>query len=211
MVEYRIHTANGEVRWVWSKGTGLRTGDQVTALEGFVTDITERRRAMEERTRLQAQFLQAQKMESIGRLAGGVAHDFNNLLTVILGYSDMLLSDSPPPPQRADLEQIRKAGDRARTLTRQLLAFSRKQVLELRRINLNQVVSDFSDMLRRLIGEQILVQTVLDPELGWVNADASQVVQVILNLAVNARDAMPRGGILRSVRRSFRARHVAPG
>lgn len=213
MVEYRIHTANGEVRWVWSKGTGLRTGDQVTALEGFVTDITERRRAMEERTRLQAQFLQAQKMESIGRLAGGVAHDFNNLLTVILGYSDMLLSDSPPPPQRADLEQIRKAGDRARTLTRQLLAFSRKQVLELRRINLNQVVSDFSDMLRRLIGEQILVQTVLDPELGWVNADASQVVQVILNLAVNARDAMPRGGIL-TIRTAnvSRARHVShPG
>ena len=196
VVEYRIRHASGAIRWLWEKGIGIEKDGQVVALEGFATDVTERRRAGEERRRLQAQLLQAQKMESIGRLAGGVAHDFNNLLTVILGYSDMLLSDSLTTAQRGDLEQVRKAGDRARALTSQLLAFSRKQILEIRRVNLNQVITDFSQMLSRLIGEQIAVQTELDPALGWVDADPSQITQVLLNLAVNARDAMPRGGTL---------------
>jgi len=157
---------------------------------GIGQDITQRKR-------LEAQLIQAQKMESIGRLAGGVAHDFNNLLTPILGYAEMLLYEIPPEHLHYTfLTQIREAAERARNLVRQLLAFSRKQVLHITAVNLNTVISSFEKMLRRMIGEDIQLETALDPSIGPVKADVSQLEQVLLNLAVNARDAMSEGGKL---------------
>jgi hypothetical protein len=157
---------------------------------GVTRDITERVQA-------EARLMQAQKMESIGRLAGGVAHDFNNLLTVINGYSQLLLRKlRVDDPLRANLEQIHKAGERAAGLTRQLLAFSRKQVLELRVLDLNRVVEEMGPMLERLMGEDVEVRVVLNAERGTVHADPHQLEQVLVNLAVNARDAMPGGGKL---------------
>lgn len=166
-------------------------------LGGVAIDITERTRAEEERRILKEQLLQAQKMEAIGRLAGGVAHDFNNLLAVIIGYSDLTLRQlTSDDPSRRRIEEIRKAADRAAALTSQLLTFSRRQVTTPEILNLNTVVSDLYQMLSRLIGEDIELQTILDGELGHVKADRGQIEQVILNLAVNARDAMPQGGKL---------------
>ncbi len=160
-------------------------------------DITERKRAEEKNSALQAQLHQAQKMESIGRLAGGVAHDFNNLLTVINGYSHLLLSKlNENDPLWETIEAIHSAGERAAALTRQLLAFSRKQVLAPRRLNINRVVEEMRPMLERLVGEDIEVKTALHAEGGMVNADPHQLEQVIMNLVVNARDAMPGGGKL---------------
>ena len=153
-------------------------------------DITERRR-------LEDQLRQAQKMEAVGRLAGGVAHDFNNLLTAIIGYADLLsVESSQDSAQRNELEEIRKAAERAASLTRQLLAFSRQQILQPKVLDLNQVVSNMSNLLHRLIGEDIELRTALEPGVDPVRVDAGQIEQVILNLALNARDAMPRGGKL---------------
>jgi two-component system cell cycle sensor histidine kinase/response regulator CckA len=150
-----------------------------------------------EHARLEAQYRQAQKMEAVGRLAGGVAHDFNNLLTAIFGYTDLLAEDLPPDhPGRADLDEIRTAATRAAALTRQLLAFSRQQVLQPLVLNLNDVVEGVEKMLHRLLGEDVELQTSLAGDLGNVRADAGQIEQVIMNLAVNARDAMPTGGKL---------------
>ncbi|PWB67416.1 MAG: hypothetical protein C3F14_02245 [Deltaproteobacteria bacterium] len=157
-------------------------------LLGIVRDITDR-------VRLEDQLRQAQKMEAVGRLAGGVAHDFNNLLTAIGGYSELLLSDlAPGDPRRADVEEIKKATERAASLTRQLLAFSRKQVLQPKVLDLNAVVGNLDRMLRRLIGEDLDLVTVLKPGLWNVQVDPGQVEQVIMNIVVNARDAMPDGG-----------------
>ncbi len=156
----------------------------------LATDITERK-CLEEQLR------QAQKMEAIGRLAGGVAHDFNNLLTAIIGYSQLALTRIGPDSRvRRELEEINKAGTRAASLTSQLLAFSRKQVIQPVSLNLNAIVADMGKMLRRLIGEDIELQFMLAEDLDYVEADAGQMQQVVMNLVVNARDAMPQGGRL---------------
>jgi two-component system cell cycle sensor histidine kinase/response regulator CckA len=156
----------------------------------LVEDITERKL-------LEAQFRQAQKMEAVGRLAGGIAHDFNNLLTAIIGYTDLALAElREGDPMRQDMEEILRAAHRAAGLTHQLLAFSRQQVLAPRVLDLNEVVQSVDNMLRRLLGEDIELQSMPAPALGHVKADPGQLEQVIVNLAVNARDAMPTGGKL---------------
>ncbi len=189
--EAQVYRKDGSVIWISESARAVR--DEQGALlcyEGTVEDITERKR-------LEQQLLQSQKMEAIGRLAGGVAHDFNNLLTAIMGYSDLLLSGSgSEESRRRNTEQIKKAAERAAALTNQLLAFSRRQVLTMRVLDLNDVVAAMEPMLRRLIGEDITLVTVLDRALECTKADVGQIEQVIMNLVVNAGDAMPRGGLL---------------
>jgi PAS domain S-box-containing protein len=164
---------------------------------GFIRDITERKQAAEALQKTEEQFRQAQKMEAIGRLAGGVAHDFNNLLTVITGYSQLLSETlTYDDPEKGLVDEIGKAADRAAALTRQLLAFSRKQMLATKVLDLNTIVTDMQKMLQRLIGEDIKLVTALEPALAAVKVDPGQIEQVIMNLAVNARDAMPEGGTL---------------
>lgn len=165
--------------------------------EGEVVETSQIAREISRMKQLEEQFRQAQKMEAVGRLAGGVAHNFNNALTVISGYSEVLLEAlSPNDPTRASLEEIKKAGDRATALTRQLLILSRKQVLEPKIVELNAAVANCEKMLKRVIGDQIELVTVFDPTLGRVKADPIQLEEVLQNLAVNARDAMPQGGRL---------------
>ena len=169
---------------------------EVVGVQGIGRDITERKHAAETLRQTEEQLRQSQKLEAIGLLAGGIAHDFNNLLTVIGGYSSLLLRSLDEAPERQQVEEIKKASDRAAALTRQLLAFSRKQVLQPVVLNLNDIVPEIDKMLRRLIGADIDLLTVIDPELWQVKADAGQIEQVLMNLAVNARDAMPSGGRL---------------
>ncbi|MBI1797355.1 MAG: response regulator [Candidatus Eisenbacteria bacterium] len=158
-------------------------------------DVTERVQSEAALRESELQLRQSQKMDAIGRLAGGVSHDFNNLLTVILGYAEQMLEQMPPGgPLRRAAEEIRHAAERAAALTGQLLAFSRKQVLEPRELDLNLVVGNTSRMLQRLIGEDVKLDVMLDPTLGRVLADEGQIQQVVLNLAINGRDAMPHGG-----------------
>jgi PAS domain S-box-containing protein len=187
---YEMSIASGNGRRVLLEVSSRRmmANGAPAGLQSVARDVTERRG-------LEEQLNQAQKMEAIGRLAGGVAHDFNNLLTAINGYSDLVLSALPElSPAREPLEKIQRAGERAASLTRQLLAFSRKQLLERRVLDLNDIVSDLRELIGRLVGEDIQLATVLDDELGLVLADPGQMQQVILNLAANARDAMPSGG-----------------
>jgi len=189
--EHRAIRPDGTVRWLTGAGRVLlgKDGTPVRAV-GISLDVTERRA-------LEAQYQQAQKMEAIGRLAGGVAHDFNNLLGVILGYSQLLLrSLAPSDPRCQDVAEIQKAGATAAALTRQLLAFSRKEIIEPRLLDLNRVLADMREMLERLIGEDVKVVLRLRPELAAVRADRGQLEQVVMNLAVNARDAMPNGGLV---------------
>ena len=168
------------------------------ALVGFITDLTGPKQVAEERRRLEEQLRQAQKLESIGRLAGGVAHDFNNLLTVINGYAQLLLRDlKAGDPLRDSLEEIHSAGERAAGLTRQLLAFSRRQVLSPRVLDLNRVVSEMQPMLARLLGEDVELRVELHAGAATICADPHQLEQVVMNLTVNARDSMPDGGKLR--------------
>lgn len=165
------------------------------AVQGSARDITERKRAEEALRASQLQLQQSQKLEAIGQLAGGVAHDFNNMLTAIIGYTDLSLRRvGLENPIRRNLEETKKAAERAASLVRQLLAFSRKQILEPKVLDLNDVVKDMHKMLTRLIGENIKLATRLETDLGSVKADPCQVEQIIVNLVVNARDAMPRGG-----------------
>jgi signal transduction histidine kinase len=179
---------DGKTILVRLHGRSIRREDgSIGSYEVMIDDVTERRA-------LEDQFRHAQKMEAVGRLSGGIAHDFNNLLGVIIGYSEVLLDRQGIDAQmRKECEEIKKAGDRAASLTRQLLAFSRQQVLEPSVLNLNTVVVETEKMLRRLIGEDVELHTSLDPALGSMKADPGQLVQVIMNLAVNARDAMPEG------------------
>ena len=163
----------------------------------FAFDVTERKRVEVEKEKLQAQLQQAMKMEAVGRLAGGVAHDFNNLLTVITGYSELLLQRiAKESPMHEEVEQIKQAGERAASLTKQLLAFSRKQIIEPKVLDLNLLMADLGKMLVRLIGENIDLKTVHGKGLGQIKVDPGQFEQVLINLAVNARDAMPDGGTL---------------
>jgi two-component system, cell cycle sensor histidine kinase and response regulator CckA len=197
-LEAEILVVTGTRLWVRMIGNAAYDAlDEITHTHGSLQDITPQRLAQAEQAKLESQLLQAQKMETVGSLAGGVAHDFNNLLTVILSYSEMLLEDLPPDdPTRADLGEILGAGKRAVALTRQLLAFSRKQVLAPKVIDLSEVVGGMATMLRRLLGEDVELVTWCARGLGKTLVDPGQIEQVILNLAVNARDAMPIGGIL---------------
>ncbi|MEW5979248.1 MAG: ATP-binding protein [Acidobacteriota bacterium] len=191
VVEHRILRPDGSERLVEQRAEVVTNaaGDAVRLI-GTVRDVTDRRR-------LEEQLRQSQKMDAIGKLAGGVAHDFNNLLTAITGYSELTLARlSPEDTLRPDIEEIKRAGDKAAALTRQLLAFSRKQLLKPEVLSLNAIVAEMNSMLTRIIGEDIQLTTHLGADLGMVKADRTQIEQVILNLAVNARDAMPRGGNL---------------
>lgn len=170
---------------------------RITGIRSMIEDITERRRAEEALRKSEEQLRQWQRVEAIGRLAGGVAHDFNNLLMTIKGCSELLLGElDARDSRREEVEEIRKAAERATALTRQLLAFGRRQVLQPQVLDLNEVVANMGRMLQRLIGEDIHLLTVLDAELWPVKVDPGQFEQVIMNLAVNARDAMPGGGKL---------------
>ncbi len=164
---------------------------------GFVRDLSERKRSETALQKSEEQLRQALKMEAVGRLAGGIAHDFNNLLSVILGYAEVMLEDlRPPDPVRKDVEIIRQAATRAASLTRQLLMFSRQHVVESRVIDLNEVVGNLEHMLRRILGEDIELRNVAETSSARVRADVNHLEQVIMNLVVNARDAMPTGGKL---------------
>ncbi|PYP33925.1 MAG: hybrid sensor histidine kinase/response regulator [Gemmatimonadetes bacterium] len=188
--QFRIRTRKGDYRMGEFAATPQYREGQLASILGIGRDVTER-------LSLEQQLRQAQKMEAVGRLAGGVAHDFNNILTAITGYADLLLEDlGTTDRRRDDIAEIRKAAERAAGLTRQLLAFSRQQVMQVRVLDLNDVVADTQNMLGRLLGEDIALVTRLDPALGAVKADPGQLEQVIMNLAVNARDAMPGGGKL---------------
>ncbi len=161
----------------------------------LLSDITDQKRAEERMRSLQEQLLQSQKMEAIGQLAGGVAHDFNNLLTVINGYSDLILEELDKKSRIfQDMREIKKATEHAASLTRQLLAFSRRQVLQPKILDINSLIQNIEKMLRRMIGEDIQLMTILSKDLGRVKADPGQIEQVIFNLVVNSRDAMPQGG-----------------
>ena len=182
--------ASGRKRWFETRRVPLTLQNEPPQVLGISLDITERVSAEE-------QFRQAQKMEAVGQLAGGIAHDFNNLLTAILGYSELVqdrIQDHPELMQ--DVNEIRRAGERASGLTRQLLAFSRKQVLDPRVLDLRHVVADVDKMLRRVIGEDVQLRTESAPDVDRVKADPGQIEQVLMNLAINARDAMPMGGTL---------------
>jgi PAS domain S-box-containing protein len=173
-----------------------KAGKPICLMASFV-DITGLKRAEEEKAFVEEQLRQSQKMEAIGRLAGGIAHDFNNLLTVIKGYSQLLLIElKEDVPLRGNIEEIKRASDKAADLTRQLLAFSRRQILEMRVLDLNTVLRDLDKMLHRLIGEDIELVTVFTDDLGRVKTDPGWVEQIIMNLGVNARDAIPEGGKL---------------
>ncbi|MBI5576735.1 MAG: response regulator [Deltaproteobacteria bacterium] len=165
--------------------------------QGNVAQVIEYTLDITNKKKLEKQFLQAQKMEAVGQLAGGIAHDFNNLLSAIIGYSEMALEElAPNHPAREKIRTINNAGEKAATLTRQLLAFSRKQILELKAVSLNSIVENMTKLLHRVIGEDIHLEINLNPSLENVKADAGQIEQVLMNLAVNARDAMPDGGRL---------------
>ncbi len=188
--EYRMLAADGRSVWLRDMVSVVTEGDQPARLRGLMVDVTEQRE-------MERQLRQSQRMEAVGQLAGGVAHDFNNLLMVIRGYAELMLDRlEPNSVVRSQAEGIMQAAQRASTVIRQLLAFSRRQMLTPRVLDLNSVVDDIGKMLLRLIGEDVELQVIKAPDLGRVKADPGQIEQVIVNLAVNARDAMPDGGKL---------------
>ena len=190
MQQVRLKHSDGNWRVMDGVGVNRLHEPSVGAIVVNARDITDRRK-------LEDQLWHAQKMEAVGQLAGGVAHDFNNLLTAILGYANLMLDELPPQdPLRNDLEEIRSAGDRAASLTRQLLAFSRRQMLQPQVVDINTLVTGMQKLLRRLVTEHVEVVAALAPDLMPVRVDPSSIEQVLVNLAVNARDAMPQGGRL---------------
>ncbi|HSI07051.1 MAG TPA: response regulator [Rariglobus sp.] len=190
-IEYRIRRPDGTQRWVEDRSYLIREADgAMQRAVGVATDITRRHQ-------LEAQLRQAQKMEAVGQLAGGVAHDFNNVLTVVIGWARLLLDRNTTPPDAiAPLTEIFNAGNRAANLTRQLLVFSNKQTIDRQTVDLNHVTGEISEMLRRLIGEHITLNLALSASPCLAEGDAGMIEQVLMNLAVNARDAMPGGGTL---------------
>ena len=217
--ECRIERPDAAVRWIWATGGPQAGPDGRTArYVGIVQDVTDRHRAQAERQALDDQLRQAQRMESVGRLAGGIAHDFNNLLGVVLGCSELLMRHASET-QRPKLEYIVDAAQRAARLTRQLLSFSRRQIVDPKVLDLNALLAELQSMLGRVIGEDVDLAIVSGENLGLVRADPGQIEQVVMNLSVNARDAMPDGGVLRIETASadltepdtVRAPGVAPG
>jgi PAS domain S-box-containing protein len=197
-VEYRMRHKNGN--WLVLESMASTIINE----QGMVEKLVIVNRDITNRKQLEEQFRQVQKMEAVGRLSGGVAHDFNNMLGVIIGYGEIVQEGlDANDPLRSNVDEILKAGHRAASLTRQLLAFSRQQVLDPRVLDLNSVVKDMEKMLRRLIGEDVELRTDLDAALARIRADESQIEQVILNLAINARDAMPQGGKLALITANF--------
>ena len=190
-LECRFTTAKGRRRWIRTSGQAVGHGDRVTKVVGNIQDITAHKRADEEREKLHEQLLQAQKMESVGRLAGGVAHDYNNMLSVIIGYTDLAMAKAnPSDPLHKDLKEILNAARRATMITRQLLAFARQQTIAPQVLDLNETVEKMITMLRRLIGEDIDLAWRPGADLWPVKIDPSQVDQILANLCVNARDAI---------------------
>jgi len=186
--EYRLTRKDGRVIWVSDSAVVVQGSDGAPLMEGIIVDITERKQ-------FEGQLQQSRRMEAVGRLAGGIAHDFNNLLTIIKGYTELAVQRKDiPAPVRGDIEHIEDASERAAGLVRQLLAFSRKQVLQPKNLDLNGIVLGLEKLLRRLIGEDIEMKTMVSAGLGTIKADPAQVEQVLMNLVVNARDAMPNGG-----------------
>jgi two-component system, cell cycle sensor histidine kinase and response regulator CckA len=190
--QYRIRRPDGEVRWIWDRSFPIRNGEgEVVRVVGVAEDITNR-------ITLEEQFLHSQKMEAVGRLAGGVAHDFNNLLTVIGGRTELLLADVPEgSPLREDLDEIRRAATQAASLTRRLLAFSKRQILQPRQIRVESVVGEMERMLQGLVGDSLGLEVELSDAPGFIRADPGQLEQVILNLVVNAREAIQGHGTIR--------------
>lgn len=187
---------NGEVFPVEVSLTAIPTDDG-HMLHTVWRDVTERKKSEQERSTLVAQLHQSQKMEAIGHLAGGVAHDFNNLLQVILGYGEMALEQVEVEGRlRTSIVNVLKASERAKTLVDQLLSFSRQQVLDIRGVDLNEIISDVTEMIHRVIGDHITLEVIAGNDLELVNADKGQLGQVLMNLCVNARDAMPGGGVI---------------
>ena len=195
--QVRLLRVDGSCRWVEGVVTNLLEQPRIEGIVINYHDITERKRAEEQHQLLAAELLQAQKMEAVGRLAGGVAHNFNNLLTAISGYAELALAGLPVDSDvRADVEEIKRATERAATVAHGLLAFSRRRVSCRESLDLNEIVSEIGMLLRQVIGENVELKTILAPGLKPVEADRSQLEQVIVNLAMNARDAMPEGGTL---------------
>src|SRR5579871_523448 len=186
--EYRLMRKDGRLIWVSDSAVVVQGTDGTPVMEGIIVDVTERKQ-------LEGQLQQSRRMEAVGRLAGGIAHDFNNLLTIIKGYTELALQRKDVSnAAKVDIERIDDASERAAGLVRQLLAFSRKQVLQPKNLDLNSIVLGLEKLLRRLIGEDVEMKTVVAAGLGTIKADPAQVEQVLMNLVVNARDAMPKGG-----------------
>ena len=197
-IEYRIKNNDGQTLWIAAKGSVVRNNEgKIKRMIGVTIDVTDRKIAEESLQSSEEKLRQAQKLESIGRLAGGIAHDFNNMLTAINGYSDLTLRKMKMnDPFRGFIEEIRKSGERSAALTHQLLAFSRRQILQPKVLNINEIIADTTIMLQRLIGEDVRLIEKFSSDIGQIKADPGQMTQVIMNLAVNSRDAMPKGGSL---------------
>lgn len=199
-IEYRLKHKSGEYRWFRSSDSIFRSDENGKPFQtlGYADDITERRASADALAQSESQLRQSQKNEAIGRLAGGIAHDFNNFLAIVMLHVDMLNLQMPSDsPIRYRISEIKSATNSAAAMVRQLLAFSRKQTLQPCSLNLNQIITELNKILRRLIGEDIELQCELDPNLGECFVDPDQMTQVLMNLVVNARDAMPKGGVLK--------------